>query len=330
MPSVEVLKALKGSVVLFPGQGTQHVGMARNLCDKGKSLFEMANHVLGYDLLKLCNNGPEKELDRTVHSQPAIFVTSLAAAENLASRSRGAVENCVATAGFSLGEYSSLVFAQSIDFIDALRLVKLRAEVTQRVADEIPSGMMSIIYGANGKPNEACQLASEYCIRSGLSKEESICSVATQLFPHCKVVGGHQKALDFIEQNFKDFGIRRTKRLAVSGAFHTKIMRPAETDLKLALSKMTIKEPAIPVYSNVTAKAYSSPKETKEMLVRHLTQQVRWETSMKSMYADARKKIVGEETTPVTFECGPQDTLTNILGMIDLKAKRQAFNINCD
>lgn len=316
------------SVILFPGQGSQYVGMTQNLCKKGKSLFDIANQVLGYDLLRLCRKGPEDELNRTVHSQPAVFVSNLAAIENLNDKSNGAVENCVATAGFSLGEYSSLVLAQSLDFVDALRLVKLRAEVTQNLCESVPSAMTTVIYGNNANIKQACTMAKEYCIRSGIDQEEAICSISNHLFPHGKVIGCHQKALEFLEQNGKDFGIRKMKRLAVSGAFHTNLMKPAATDLKKALAKIIIKEPKIPVYSNVDATIHKDPESIRRSLMLHVFKPVLWEQLLQNLYADTRiKDEKGEYVLPVTFECGPQNNLTTILGMVNLKAKQTAFNI---
>lgn len=316
-------KALKSSVILFPGQGSQYVGMASNLCDKARSLFDMANQVLGYDLLSLCQRGPEGDLNRTEHSQPAIFVSSLAAVENLASKSRGAIEKCTATAGFSIGEFAALVLAQSIDFVEALRLVKLRAEVTQILSDQVPSGMMTVLYSNDGRVAEACTMAREYCIRSGLNEKESVCSISNHLFPHAKVIGGHEKALEFIEVNGKDFGIKRMKRLAVSGAFHTQLMKSAEQDLKKALAKITIKEPKIKVYSNTDASVYLNAAQVRRSLAQHVHQPVLWQQIIQKMYKDLRQ----DDELPVTFECGPQNSMTTILGMINLKAKKLAYNI---
>lgn len=316
-------QALKASVILFPGQGSQYVGMAKNLSAKGKSLFDIANQVLGYDLLYMCQNGPEEDLNKTVHSQPAMLVSSLAAVENLAFMSTGAVENCVATAGFSVGEYASLVLAQSMDFVEALKLIKVRAEVTQAIGNLVPGGMMTVLMGNDGHPGQATKLAREYCVRSGMSKEESVCSIANHLFPHAKVIGGHQKALEFIEHNYKDFGIRRLKRLAVSGAFHTELMKSASEDLTKALAKIKLKEPKIKVYSNVTATAYKDVSEIRSLLAKHVYKPVLWEQTIQQLYSEVRQ----DAELPVTFECGPGNNMTTMLGMINLKAKKIAFNI---
>lgn len=320
----KIVTAMRGSVILFPGQGSQYVGMVKHLCARGRSLFEIANEVLGYNLLKLCQEGPEEDLNRTVHSQPAMLVSSLAAVERLADLSKGAVEKCIATAGFSVGEFAALVLAQSIDFVDALRLLKLRAESTQIISDSIPSGMMSVLYGTDGRVSQACDLAREYCIRSGLPSEESVCAIANHLFPHGKVVAGHQKALEFIEQNGRDFGIRRMKRLAVSGAFHTPLMFPVYKDLKKAIDKMEIKDPKIKVYSNVDATVYKDANQIRSQIVHQVHKPVRWEQIIHNLYEENRDENGG---LPVTFECGPQQNMTTVLGMVNLKAKKLAFNI---
>lgn len=318
-----VPKALKASVILFPGQGSQYVGMVKELSGKGKTLFEMANQVLGYDLLSLCRDGPESELNKTVHSQPAVFVSSLAAVERLAEMSIGAVEKCRATAGHSVGEFAALVLAQSIDFVDALKVLKLRAEATQALCEEFPSGMLTVVAGKAGRIPQVCLMAREYCIRSGISPEESICAISNHLFPHTKVVGGHLKAIEFIERNGKDFGIKRMKRLAVSGAFHTQVMRPAGDEIKKALEKIEIKDPKIKVYENITGQVYENAGQIRSSLVKHVYMPVLWEQIMQNLYSDIRE---GEEL-PVTFECGPDNNMTTMLGMVNLKAKKLAYNI---
>lgn len=310
------------SVILFPGQGSQYVGMAKNLCNRAKSLYDVANQELGYDILKLSQEGPEQDLNMTVHSQPAVFVANLAAIENLADKSKGAIESCVATAGFSLGEFCSLVLAESIEFIEALRLIKLRAEITQKLANSVPSGMMTVIFGRDANIGLACKLASEYCIRSGVAESESVCSIANHLFPHGKVIGGHQHALDFIEHRKKEFGIKKTTRLAVSGAFHTALFKQAGVDLKQALTKISIKPPKIPVYSNVDAKIYSDPNEIRNLLAKHVYMPVKWEQIMHAIY-----DVKTDDGLPVTFECGPQNNMTTILSMINLNARKLAYNI---
>lgn len=323
-PRLIVPKVIDRSVLLFPGQGCQYVGMVRNLTSKGKGLFNIANQVLGYDLLKLCQDGPEEDLNKTIHSQPAIFVSSLAAVEQLAERSPLALEKCIATAGFSMGEYAALVYSRSIDFVDALRLIKIRAEATQEICESIPTGLITVLHGRDANVAQAAALATEYCIRSGMSDEEAICDIATYLFQHGKVIGGHEKALEFVEHNAKDFGITRIKRLAVSGAFHTKFMQPAHDVLASALSKIRIETPAISVYSCVDAKIYTSRDEIFKNLIRHLSAPVMWQQIVQDIYTKYKSE---DGDYPYTFECGPQGNLNAMLGLTFKKARAKAFNI---
>lgn len=169
------------------------------------------------------------------------------------------IENCVATAGFSIGELSALVFSGVVSFEDAIRIVKVRAEAMQLAGEITPSGMSTVLYGADSKLGYALTVAKEWCRRE-FGIEEPVCSVANYLFPHCKVVAGHNEALDFLEQNYKDFNLRRVKRLPVSAAFHTEIMRPAVQPMKEVLRNMNFNRPRMLVFSNVTGYRYEDVK----------------------------------------------------------------------
>ncbi|CDQ94712.1 unnamed protein product [Oncorhynchus mykiss] len=177
------------SVLLFPGQGSQFVGMGRGLLKyrNVKDMFGVAQKILGYDLLPLCLDGPEEELMKTVHCQPAVFVTSLAAVERLNHENPAAIENCVAAAGFSVGEFAALVFSGAMDFAEvfsfilALYAVKVRAEAMQKASELIPSGMLSVMGRPQAKYKHACLQAREHCLSLGI--KEPVCSVANYLFP---------------------------------------------------------------------------------------------------------------------------------------------------
>ncbi|KAJ8938541.1 hypothetical protein NQ318_016912 [Aromia moschata] len=155
-----------------------------------KDLFELANYILGYDLLKLCLEGPKDQLDQTKFCQPAVMVCSLAAIEKLKEERPNAIANCVATAGFSLGEITSLTFAGALGFERALQLVKIRAEAMQLASEAYKGGMMTVMYGPDSKLNFACLKAKEWALDRGDEFPE--CRIANYLYPHCKVVSGSE------------------------------------------------------------------------------------------------------------------------------------------
>lgn len=205
-------------------------------------------------MLKLCLEGPKEKLDKTVYCQPAIVVSSLAALERLKEERPNAIDNCVATAGFSLGEITALIFAGAIPFDKGLRLVQVRAEAMQLASEQAPSGMATILFGPDTDLKGACSKAVDWCISKGIENPE--CRVANYLYPHCKVVAGNVEALHFLETNAKHLKLRRIKRIPVSGAFHTALMEPAVEPFKKALKKITISDPVISVHSNVDGLRY--------------------------------------------------------------------------
>lgn len=303
--------------ILFPGQGSQFVGMGKALLDypNVKEMFEIANNILGYDLLKFCLNGPQQELNKTRICQPAVLVTSLAAVEKLKTDHLQVIENCISVAGFSVGEFAALVFSGAITFEDAIKLVKVRAEVMQAASEAIPSGMLSVFCTHKTNLSLAMEVSREVCKQKHGIKNP-ICHVANYLYPDCKVIAGHEQAIEFIAQNAKDFGIKRTKRLAVSGAFHTSLMQDGLPEFSNALKKVEFQPPAIPVFSNVKAERYSnSNQEFQKLLKLHLVKPVKWEQTMHVLYS--RKK---GENFPHTYEVGPGKHLGTLLRMVNLTA----------
>nr|XP_056702431.1 malonyl-CoA-acyl carrier protein transacylase, mitochondrial [Euleptes europaea] len=302
-------------VLLFPGQGSQREGMGRGLLryPAARELFRVAERVLGYDLLGLCLNGPRAELDRTVRSQPAVFVCSLAAVEKLHQQQPAVVENCVAAAGFSIGEYAALVFAGAMEYAEALYAVKVRAEAMQEASEAVLSGMLSLIGRHNSDYVAACIEACEHCKSVGI--EDPVCEVSNYLFPEGRVIAGHLQALEFLQQNAKKYSFARVKMLPVSGAFHTRLMEPAVEPLSEALELISIQKPLIRVYSNVNGQRYSQPKQIKHLLAKQLISPVKWEQTMHVMYE--RKKGVG---FPYTYEVGPGRQLGTMLKNCNLKA----------
>lgn len=310
------------SIIFFPGQGTQYVGMGAQLVKipEVRDMYELASEVLKYNLLELCLHGPKSELDKTVYAQPAIMVTSLACLERLKEERPNAIESCVATAGFSLGEITALVFAGAIPFDKAVRLVQIRAEAMQMASDMTKSGMATIIYGPDSKINYAMKSARDWCIQKGI--EEPECHIANYLYPHCKVISGHDEALKYMELNAKDFNIRKVKRLPVSGAFHSNLMAPAVGIFHKALSKIEIQDPMIPVHSNVDGLPYRNASHIIRQLPKQMLKPVKWEQMLHILY----ERKDGEHF-PRTFECGPGKGLRAILKQVNAKAWDTSFYI---
>uniref|UniRef100_A0A8C2YDS8 Malonyl-CoA-acyl carrier protein transacylase, mitochondrial n=1 Tax=Coturnix japonica TaxID=93934 RepID=A0A8C2YDS8_COTJA len=312
----------EGTVLLFPGQGSQFVGMGRGLLRYPgvRDMYRLAEKVLGYDLLSLCLEGPRAELDRTRHCQPAVFVASLAAVEKLNHLQPKVVESCVAAAGYSVGEFAALVFAGAMDFAEALCAVKVRAEAMQAAAEAVPSGMLSVIGRREANYKYACLEARRHCESLGI--DSPVCEVSNYLFPDSRVIAGHIQALEFLQENASKFYFTRTKMLPVSGAFHTRLMEPAVEPLAEVLKSIEIQKPLICVYSNVDSKKYMHSKHIQKLLVKQLVSPVLWEQTMHSIYQ--RKQ--GMEF-PYTYEVGPGKQLGAVLRKCNLKAWRQYSHV---
>ncbi|XP_022375006.1 malonyl-CoA-acyl carrier protein transacylase, mitochondrial isoform X1 [Enhydra lutris kenyoni] len=305
------------SVLLFPGQGSQVVGMGRGLLryPRVRELYAAARSVLGYDLLELSLHGPQEALDRTAHCQPAVFVASLAAVEKLHHLQPAVVENCVAAAGFSVGEFTALVFAGAMEFSEGLYAVKVRAEAMQEASEAVPSGMLSVLGQPRSKFNIACLEAQEHCKTLGI--KNPVCEVANYLFPDCRVISGHLEALQFLRENSSKYHFRRTKMLPVSGGFHTRLMEPALEPLEQVLKSIGVRKPLVSVHSNVDGNRYMHPRHIQKLLVRQVVSPVKWEQTMHAIYERKR----GTEF-PQTFEVGPGKQLGAVLKSCNLQAWR--------
>jgi [acyl-carrier-protein] S-malonyltransferase len=297
---------------LFPGQGAQVVGMGRKLVEElpaARELFAWSERIVGYDLLTLCLEGPADKLDSTVYSQPALFVTCLAAVEWLKARQPEVVAGCTAAAGLSLGEYTALVFADVMTFEDGLRVVQERGRAMQEAADAVPSGMVSILGLERGKVEELCQQAR--------SRDE-VLQIANLLCPGNIVVSGHKTACAKVASLAEQAGAMKTITLAVAGAFHTPLMQPAVERLAAALARVEMRPPRIPVLSNVDAHMHDSPDEIRELLVQQVVAPVLWEDSLRKMLAHGHGPF---------WEVGPGRVLRGLLKRIDRKA--QADGVEC-
>jgi [acyl-carrier-protein] S-malonyltransferase len=289
---------------LFPGQGAQAVGMAKDLSTQlpaAKALFNRAGEVLGYDLYQLCAIGPEEKLTATDISQPAIFVASLAALERLKDEAPDKVSKVTHTAGLSLGEYTALAFAGAFSFEDGLRLVQKRGQAMQAAAVATPSSMASILLIEVPQVEALCEQASS----KGLVK------VANLLCPGNTVISGDVAAVEEACKLAEAAGAK-VVRLSVAGAFHTDLMKPADEQLAAALANVEIKTPRIPVWSNVDAKPHSDPAEIRALLVKQVLSPVRWEETMRSMLAEG----VG-----TFYEIGPGRVLAGLMKRIQRKTE---------
>jgi len=294
---------------LFPGQGAQHVAMGRQLAaeyPRARELYNIAGEILGYDLATLCFEGPAHELDSTIISQPAIFVSSLAALEKLREDQPEKVLGCEMAAGLSLGEYTALVFAGAMSFEDGLRLVQRRGQAMQAAADATPSGMVSILLLDVDQVQAICDEASG----------QGHIRIANYLCPGNVVVSGSNTACERAAELAEAAG-GRAMPLAVAGAFHTELMKPADTQLKDALADVDMKSPDLPVISNVDAESHTDPNEIREILVRQVINPVRWEESVRAMLAAGCTEF---------YEIGPGKVLKGLLRRVNRKTPCTTIN----
>jgi [acyl-carrier-protein] S-malonyltransferase len=289
---------------LFPGQGAQYVGMGAALAASlpaAKALFDQASAALDYDLLDVCTNGPAERLNATDVSQPAIFVASLAALESLKRSEPDAAKDVVATAGLSLGEYTALVFAGAMSFAEGLEVVSERGRAMQHAAEATPSGMVSALLLDPDKVNEVVEEANA----------AGRIWVANYLCPGNTVLSGEAAAIDAAEKAIEAKG-GKPVRLAVAGAFHTELMKPADEILGVALAGVTVQPGRVPVWSNVDAKPHTDPTEVRSLLVRQVLHPVRWEETIRNLLADGVERF---------YEIGPGRVLAGLLKRISRKTE---------
>ncbi|MBM3979064.1 MAG: ACP S-malonyltransferase [Planctomycetes bacterium] len=293
------------NVFLFPGQGAQTVGMAAALCQSvpaAADLFARASAVLGYDLLAVCTSGPAPRLDATDVSQPAIFVASLAALEQLKATEPDAAEAVFATAGLSLGEYTALAFAGALSFEDGVKLVQARGQAMQAAADATPGAMCSVL-GLEVPDVEALVIEA---------RGPDTLEIANLLCPGNTAVSGSLAAVERFEQLCVQKGGIRTVRLAVAGAFHTGLMRPADAALAAALGTVHLRAPAVPVWSNVDAQPHTDPDHIRGLLVKQILSPVQWESTLRGLLAAGAERF---------YEIGPGRVLAGTLKRVNRKAE---------
>lgn len=279
--------------------------MGQSLCQElpqAGEIFSRADEILGYPLSEICFEGPKEKLDATEHSQPALFVSSMAALELLKKDSPDIVERCAMAAGLSLGEYTALAFSGALSFEDGLRLVRQRGLAMQQAADMTPSGMVSVLGLDRQKVEELCQ-------RSRMDGE--ILQIANLLCPGNIAVSGHRASCEQAVADAEAMGAMRAVPLAVAGAFHTEIMQPAVEKLGEALSAVEFQNPRIPVVSNVDAALHDSAGDYSELLKKQVCSPVLWEDCMRSML---------DQGCDSFYEIGTGRVLRGLLKRVDRKA----------
>lgn len=280
---------------IFPGQGSQYVGMGRDWYEQdpeAKALVDKADSILGFSLSKICFEGPEEELKQTKNTQPAIFLHSMVAAEQCQ------LNHADMTAGHSLGEYSALVYAGALSFEDGLKLVRLRGELMEQAGVEQP-GTMAAVIGLDPRAiEEVCSAAWT----TGIVQAANFNSPGQ--FVISGSVAGVKKAMELA----KERGAKLIKELPVSGAFHSPLMESARTGLKQALDATKIGDARIPIYANVTAKPAQKAMEIRNLLYQQLTSPVRWEGIVQNMIADGASTFV---------ELGPGKVLQGLVKRIN-------------
>jgi [acyl-carrier-protein] S-malonyltransferase len=262
------------TAVLFPGQGAQAVGMGKDFAaafGAARAVFQEAGKVLGYDLAKICFDGPADDLTLTTHAQPAIYATSVAVVTVL--RERGLLGEVKAAAGLSLGEYTAVHFAGCLSFADGLRLVKRRGAAMQAASDRVKSGMVSLL-GAD------LETATEIADKA---RGAGVLVVANVNGGGQIVLSGDLEACARVPEVAKALKVRRVTQLQVAGAFHSPLMEPARIELEQALKDVPIKDATIPVVSNASALPVTKAADIRAMLAKQLTSPVLWEQSVQQL-----------------------------------------------
>ena len=282
---------------VFPGQGSQFVGMGKDLYETSalaKELFDKADEILGFKITDVMFAGTDEQLKETKVTQPAVFLHSVISALCLGDDFKPAM-----VAGHSLGEFSALVASGALSFEDGLRLVAARANAMQKACEANPGTMAAIIGVDDEKVEEIC---------AEVSKDGKLVIPANYNCPGQLVISGDIEAINEACEKLKEAGAKRALPLKVGGAFHSPLMQPAKDELQAAIEQTTFSTPKCPVYQNVDAKPYTDAAEIKANLIAQLTSPVRWTKSVQNMITDGADDFT---------ECGPGKALQGMIGRID-------------
>jgi [acyl-carrier-protein] S-malonyltransferase len=261
-------------MLVFPGQGSQSVGMAKTLYDaniSARQIIETADHVLGYKLSEIMFSGPDEKLGQTIYTQPALYVHSLAALTSL----QGSFEG---VAGHSLGEFSALAAAGVFSFEDGLKIVAKRGELMQAAGESAPGAMAAVI----GMPDETVE---NICAEASSATGKTVVP-ANYNSPGQLVISGDGDAVQKAMELLSAAGCKLVKKLNVSGAFHSPLMRTAYSEFKVFLESFEFKSPKVPVYQNVTAQPVTNAAEIKHNVTEQLVSPVRWTQTLNRAKAD--------------------------------------------